>query len=600
VRNDFFSSRLFGIDPDLLIGGAIFFVTLIVFWLSPVHQVTDSRYSMLLSQSLLKYHSFALDHYSISASEVQQHGQLKLINNHLYYNYPPGASVLSLPFVAIMNAFHTTAVNPDGTYKPKGEVKMQATIAALLMAVLAGIFFFTCRLILPRGWSALIALGAAFGTQIWSTASRSLWSHTWQITLLGIVIWMLVAQETGKRKLKPAMLATLLSWMYFARPTSAISIVAITVYLLLFYRRFLVSYAAVGAAWLVLFVAYSEHHFGRGLPDYFQLPLQFRNAPAALAGVLVSPSRGLLVYVPVVLFVIYLLIRYWRWIVHRRLAWLAVSVILAHIAICSGFTIWWGGGCYGARLMTELVPWFVLLVIEGLGGRLKYRVDHRAPLSAGNWQLPLICGGVLLGLSIFINARGALSQETWRWENWRWNAVPAQRDNQALWQWRYPQFLAGLIKPPLPGEFPLLDRRIDLSSEDAAKYLWYGWSGPESQSRWTDGPEAALIFRLSEVRETVLEMKAGPFLAGKLLEQNVIIDLNEHAIATLRLTDPQPQVYSIVLPGNFLRETNVLRFALPNASSLDALNLGEDPRLLAVNVSWIRVAPATNVTGPLR
>ena len=40
-----------------LAGGTIFIVALLlVFWLSPVRQLTDSNYSMLLSESLLRHH----------------------------------------------------------------------------------------------------------------------------------------------------------------------------------------------------------------------------------------------------------------------------------------------------------------------------------------------------------------------------------------------------------------------------------------------------------------------------------------------------------------------------------------------------------------
>ncbi len=191
--------------------------------------------------------------------------------------------------------------------------------------------------------------------------------------------------------------------------------------------------------------------------------------------------------------------------------------------------------------------------------------------------------------------------ETWRWEDWRWNAVPAERDTKSLWEWRYPQFLAGLIRPPLPREFPLVEKRIELGTEEASKYLWYGWSGPESQFRWTDGPEAAMIFRLNELSDTVLEMDLSAFLIGPLREQNVILFLNGHAITKLRLTDTEHQIYSIVLPRNLLRDANVLRLALPNASSLDSLNMGEDPRLLGVNATWIELRPkATGTTEPLQ
>ena len=58
--------------PDLQTSLLIFAFTLAVFWLSPVHQVSDSRYSMLVSQGLISYGSFALDNYNIPRYEPFQ------------------------------------------------------------------------------------------------------------------------------------------------------------------------------------------------------------------------------------------------------------------------------------------------------------------------------------------------------------------------------------------------------------------------------------------------------------------------------------------------------------------------------------------------
>src|ERR1700694_5749467 len=117
------------INSDRLIGGLVVLGSFLVFWLSPVHQVTDSAYSMLLSESVLKHHSFALDGYAISKSEVKDHWQLELVNDHIYYGYPAGSSLLSVPLVAIMNVFDLSAANADGTFSQRGEVKMEAIVA---------------------------------------------------------------------------------------------------------------------------------------------------------------------------------------------------------------------------------------------------------------------------------------------------------------------------------------------------------------------------------------------------------------------------------------------------------------------------------------
>lgn len=587
-----------GALTDRVIAGLLFVVTFTLFWFSPIHQVTDSTYSMLLSQSLLKYHSFALDHYAISAAEVQEHTQLERVNGHIYYYPPAGGPMLSMPFVAVMNAFHLSAANPDGTFKRRGEVEMQAIIAALLMAALTSIFFFTGRLVLTRGWGVLIALGAAFGTQVWSTASRALWSHTWEIALLGLAIWLLLAAETGKYKLRPVALATLLAWSYFARPTGAIPILTITLYMLLNHRRMFLSYALAGACWAISFAVYSWVHFRHFLPRYYLEQVSLSHPWLSLAGSLVSPSRGLLIYVPIVMFVLYLLVRYWNEIAFKRLAWLAVLTGLSHLITLSALMTWWGGACYGARLTTDLVPWFVLLSILAINGMLRQRAKPGAQQSNLSWRATLAAGCVLLLLSIFINARGALSRESANWEAWRWQTPPAERDTSSLWEWKYPQFLAGLIQPPLPAEFPPAKLHLDISSPESLKYLWYGWSGPEPPSRWTDGHEAAIIFSLSETNGTDLRIRLAPLVAGELTEQNVNLYLNEQPLTALRLTGAETREISVSLPRDLLRTRNVLRFSLPNAFTPKALNIAEDERLLGVRVEWLEFRPMNSPVEP--
>ena len=143
---------------------SIFIVTLLVFWFSPVHQITDSHYSMLLSEGLLKHRSFALDHYNLPRLEPNastrdyyvMNGdiwQLELAGGHVYYYFPPGSSVLSLPFVAAANVLGISPANADGTYNPRGEARIETALAAILMALLAALFYCTSRLLLPPFWS---------------------------------------------------------------------------------------------------------------------------------------------------------------------------------------------------------------------------------------------------------------------------------------------------------------------------------------------------------------------------------------------------------------------------------------------------------------
>jgi hypothetical protein len=436
--------------PDAIVSISILVFVLVLFLFSRVHQLADSNYSMLLSQSLLHHHSFTLDEYNLPRLEPTQQRfhvsvgpayQLEYIDNHIYYFWPPGTSILSLPFVALMNVVGISATNADGTYNPRGEITIQAALAALLMALLASIFYFTSRLLLSPGWSALLALSGALGTQVWSTASRALWSETWGIFLIGIVVLMIVAQEVGRYSLRPSLLATLLAWSYFVRPTFCVPIIAVTIYLLLYYRRIFLPYAAVGAAWLAVFVAYSWYHFHQLLPNYFLVyqHLGVDALPMAFLGNLISPSRGLLVFVPVLFLIAYLLIRYWTQVPLKKLAVISLLVVLIHLIIVSSITPWYGGHCFGPRYTTGVVPWLFLLGLLAMKG-WRTAHDKASQHSAGFRRRAEASGGVLLLLlSVTINSLGATEHATWLW-----NVRPVNVDLQPdrVWDWRHPQFLA--------------------------------------------------------------------------------------------------------------------------------------------------------------
>ena len=586
---------------DYLTGAGIFITTLFIFWFSPVHQVTDSHYSVLLSEALLKHRSFALDHFNIPRLEPNastrdyyvMNGniwQLELVGDHIYYYFPSGSSVLSLPAVAIANALGISAANSDGTYNPRGELIIETSLSATLMALTAAVFYFTARFLLSPFWSVLLALAAALGTQVWSTASRALWSHTWETLLMAFLVWLLLADATGHRKLNPILLATSLSWLYFVRPTSSVVAVAVAIYLLITLRSLFLPVLITGAAWLALFIAYSWIHFGKLLPSYYQANrLREDLFPVAFAGNLLSPSRGILIYVPVILFVIYLIIRYRRQLPVKRLAWLSVSICTLHLLFVSAFANlwgdWWAGASYGPRYSTELVPWLLLLAILGIKAHSQVRPSYSRPSSRRSREVWV--GSLLLAVSVFINARGAISLGTWKWSQ----PSTDQQLRAQLWDWRHPQFLAGLQRPAPPVEFPMLELPsvIDLTRPEAGKYLWYGWSGEEPGLRWNDGKEATLIFGLSQLQDLSVEIKLAPFLSPPTIgQQRLIVQLNNHPLETLVLNDGTFKNYSWKLSKELLGPQNVLKFQLPDAESPSSVGGGPDDRILGIKVESIK------------
>jgi hypothetical protein len=584
------------LTADNVIAGLIFVSTFLIFWFSPVHQVTDSKYSMLLSDCLISQRTFALDACNVPILEPMEHAQYltnggiyqqEIVRGRVYYFFPVGSSVLSLPYVAIAKAFGVSPRNADGSFNMLGEIAIEISLAAILMALLTSLFFVISRLVLPLSWSVVIALAGSLGTQIWSTASRGLWSHTWSTLLAGAVVYILVAQETGNRKLNPIVLATLLAWMYFVRPTNSVVILAVTGFVAFCCRRQLLQLLVTGALWLGLFIYYSWHNFGQLLPNYYRADrLLFDIFPTALRGNLISPARGLFVFVPLTLFVAFLLIRYWSYRPLPRLSWLGLIVVLATLVVISGFAHWWGGASFGPRFSTETVPWLVLLGVIGVKAMLNWR-ELKQP-SMASWLLQVSCGAVLLAASCFINARGALSLETWRW-----NPGDVSQLGNKLWDWRQPQFLAGLITPPFDRSLARMevDRRVDFTRpEQSDQFLWYGWSNAEDSFRWTEGHEASLVFSLDTTTALTLNMKVVPFIReGPVPQQRVQIFLNGSVVDSLVFTRNADTEVSIQLPENLLGRKNTLKFKLPDATSPELLRISTDQRMLALAVYWIEL-----------
>jgi hypothetical protein len=257
-------------------------------------------------------------------------------------------------------------------------------------------------------------------------------------------------------------------------------------------------------------MVYSWIHFRQFIPNYYKpTRLRLDLFPIAIAGNLISPSRGLFIYVPCLLFIAYLLVSYRAYLRPARLVLISVFVVVVHLLLVSSFANrwgdWWGGASYGPRYSADLVPWFALLAMIAISAMLRAHREH-AQSTPRRSRLGITVAAVLLVFSVLINARGALSTDTWKWTQ----PISDKQMRALLWDWRHPQFLAGLQTPAPSVEVPLLElnKRVDFGSTDADKYLWYGWSGGEGGFRWTDGKEATLNFSLVQPEDLILDMNA--------------------------------------------------------------------------------------------
>jgi hypothetical protein len=421
---------------NFVCGITLFLFVACAFYISPVHYLMDGQFSLLMDEALIHEWTPNMIHYQVPRG----HGgmfvndgypwQIRIIRGRLLYVYPWGSPLLSLPAVAFFNAdgFKIAPHRSRYRYNWSAELRMQVLIATAVCALTIWVAFIAARHLLPLEWSLTVALAAAFATPIWSNASRSLWPQTWSVLLMMIAILILLSGS-----IRPFILGTVLAWSCLARPTMIPQVAAITLYVLVRYDyRFLSRYIAGGLSSAIpvcaLMFFFTGGLFSVAYPLLlFDFPHQFW---LRLYGLLLSPSRGLLVFSPVILIPVYLVIRYWKVLPERCLAVLALVVIGMHLLILSSYSAWWAGA-YGPRLMLEVVPWFVLLAILGT----RTFVEDRG-LSFAYRSLISSIAAFTLAISIATNAPGALVRSSFGWRSVDPNHL------EVLWDWHNPQFLS--------------------------------------------------------------------------------------------------------------------------------------------------------------
>jgi hypothetical protein len=490
-----------------------------------------------------------------------------------WYGYPMLPIVLSAPGVAVLNAAGHSAVTPAQGVDQDAERRIQHAIAAPLMALLGVLFFAIARLRLPP-WPALgVAVVGALGSSVYSTLSTALWSQTWSALLLGALLWHLLRATHGVAPARPWLVGLLAAGVLACRPATVSALVGAALLVLPLGHAVVLRSALAFVAALAAGVAASRWAFGHALPPSVYSPQQFAAASplSNLAGLLFSPSRGLLVFSPWILVAIVLVLRHARpW----HSAWpalCALAALGAHLALLSAFGMWWGSWSYGPRLFAEHAPWFVVLAAEAWAA---WRALPRA-----SWGTPALAA-LTAAFAIFVHAHGAWSLGARQWTG---DLRVDESGGTEAWNWRYPQFLTGLLNA---GHVPTAALRhglprgvyrpgTRLAADDPRDAVLFadGWNGPWDGRRWMRLPQAQVVLRVAPQRPACLRThwRAGPAGAGLALA------LDDVAAGRIELGAGADGTLDVAVPADPTGLNRVLR-----AASLDART--PDAALVAIDV----------------
>ncbi|MBI5597086.1 MAG: hypothetical protein HY928_13415 [Elusimicrobia bacterium] len=308
-----------------------------------------------------------LQHSTLSLEPFRAKFELETLADFRIYRSDPLLSIFSVfPAVLALPAYLLPSLF-GGPPNDFGLHNLSKVSGALITALSAAAVYAACRRRADGRWAALCALAYGLGTWSWSVSSQALHSHG--PAQLGAALGMLGLLGEDDKDAALAGLGFALAMA--SREDSVFFIVAAGLYYLLHRTRRLPAFLAGAAGPLLFNLAYWLWYTGAPKPPYMgaQGGMFGVFRTDALAGLLVSPTRGLLWFSPVLLFGVWALADAWRDKERRWAPYLLTAGPMLLAFLCFR-TTWTGGQTFGPRYFAMAAAvWAVAMSQLRLGDR---------------------------------------------------------------------------------------------------------------------------------------------------------------------------------------------------------------------------------------
>lgn len=432
----------------LLVPIALFIIVFLIHAFSPVITLSDSAWSVAVADSVL--HEFNTDLNEYPSTLKADDWRVEKLPNGDYSYLPIGSPLLAVPFVWLAEQLSHWWFGIDDLHSylkqtPLGPIPgiIEQKFASVLVALTALFIYWIALSQLNRKRAIFVALLFAFCTSAWSTASRALWQHGPSMLMLSISLWLLIKAQHNRKLAQYTALPLALS--YVIRPTNSISIVILSLYIFFYYRSVFIRYILWSLPVAIPFIAYNFSIYGAPLSTYYHASRigATDQLGLSLLGNLVSPGRGVFIYSPIFLLALPVM---WRSVRQPKLFlskdqglhFATTLTIILHWLAISTFPHWIGGWSLGSRLFTDIIPYWLLLLLP----------QFAAVQFSGQWQnLARVSAlGLVALLSFLMHWHGAADLNVYYW-----NRVPNNIDEhqERIWDWRDPPFLRGFLQPLL-------------------------------------------------------------------------------------------------------------------------------------------------------
>lgn len=403
----------------------------------------DTYPARYLPFAILQHQTMFLDPVAKVAAQGRGSGAFWMVprpDGHIISLYPVVVPVLVAPLYVPAVAYLRTVGATDARLDHAARV-MEKLSASFIAALSAALLFLLLRRRASASTALLLTIAYAFGTTTWTISSQALWQHGIAGLLIIAVLLFLTAPPTVARAIAAGLLCGLVA---ANRPPDAILAAVLGLYGLSWAtRRQRLWFVAASALPLIAVLLYNFGAAGNVLGGYGLIGrARFfsHELLPGIAGLLVSPTRGLLVFSPFLLFLL-LVFHFMPRKRDERLLTILMLVAAALQIVLYAKADWRGGLSWGPRYMTDLLPfflWMLVPVVSALRG-----------VARGGFV-------VAVGISIAIQAIGAFYYSP----SFDLPVFAADRgaeyhDMRAAWRWRNAPFLTSLRQGRRSSEFTL-------------------------------------------------------------------------------------------------------------------------------------------------
>ncbi|MBU1104348.1 hypothetical protein L6255_03560 [Candidatus Parcubacteria bacterium] len=354
-------------------------------------QSEDAIPATYLPLSLLDGRGFVLTEYYNYFKKQWPNPENKLGKPYYLFNSQNGEYISAFPvIVPILAVPFYLPVSILGIHYSSDLIPITARCASAFFVALSVVFVYLSLVKITRNRkvSILSVVAYAFGSICWGTTSQSLWQHGINQFLLSAGFYLLLFNKSYS--------SILFSLAVFSRPTNIIFAVWAFVYVLIKDRK----KAFVFLLWSLpplLFQFWYDVTYLGGVLNHPYSVQQFTNwqgrFPEGFLGLLISPSKGLLILSPVFIFALTGIYYVWRKnriprtsaldyvtpptqgrgnlseeISHKScyktgLEYKALSIALLVFFLVMGKWIhWYGGWSFGYRMVSEALPFLTIFL----------------------------------------------------------------------------------------------------------------------------------------------------------------------------------------------------------------------------------------------